>query len=79
MIIAEVYRLKISGHYAYSSPVVTSSEEEMTTKLEAISEKSQLLYPIPKRFGIGQLISLSNCAFAKIIYIGPLPEGGLVL
>jgi hypothetical protein len=81
MIVALVYNIDIHGMAVADWLVITSSEEEMTAKLEVIANKKSLPEPIPDKFEIEQRICLGTSidAYAKIIYIGPLPEGGLII
>ena len=81
MIVALIY-----GRYDYGLSVaewlvITSSEEEMKTRLETITSKRLHPQPIPDKFEVGQKIALgkSKHAFAKIMHMGPLPKGGLVI
>ena len=81
MIIAMIYGNAGDRHSVAWWLAVTSSEEEMTAKLTEITNKRKHPQPIPNTFETGQLISLGKSihSFARILYIGQLPEGGLLL
>jgi hypothetical protein len=81
MIIAVVYGNYDNEHSVAERLIVTSSEEEMATRLQAITSRRLHPQPIPNTFEVGQKIALgrSRYAFAKVLHTGPIPEGGLVV